>query len=74
MSHTSIFWQAMEIPRYGCPHPAWNDVGGGLRASVPPRETNDTSVGVHRLLHTGLAVEVTIGAVGADGVLPDDAG
>ena len=36
----------MEIPRYGCQHPAWNDVGGGLRASVPPRETNDTS-------HTG---------------------
>ncbi len=31
-------------------------------------------VGVHRLLHTGLAVEVTIGAVGTNRILPDDAG
>lgn len=30
-------------------------------------------VGVHRLLHTGLAVEVTIGAVWTNRILPDDA-
>jgi hypothetical protein len=30
-------------------------------------------IGVRRLLHTGLAVGIAVGAVGADGVLPDDA-
>ncbi len=31
-------------------------------------------VGVHRLLHTGLAVEVAILTIWANGIFPDDAG
>ena len=30
-----MIWQATEIPRYGCQHPAWNDVGGDVCASAP---------------------------------------
>ena len=61
--------------------PAWNLLGlpsddcqgacGGFR--VRGDAIARAIVGVRRLLHTGLAVEIAIRAVGADGVLPDDA-
>ena len=43
---------------------------GGLGCVACPARA---IIGVHRLLHTGLAVEVAIGAVGANRILPDDA-
>jgi hypothetical protein len=51
-----------------------HDAPMGQGHDAPMVLGNDAIVGVRRLLHTGLAVEVTIGAVGANRILPDDAG
>ena len=66
----------MEISRYGCPHPAWNDSkAAGCGSRMCPLYLFAFSIFNFSLsIHTGLAVEVTIGAVWTNRILPDDAG